>query len=87
MGQGGLVSVALPDLVPDLSRLLRHSRHCSSGIHLCLGSDGYPLTTCGHDGWGIRFTPDASRLLSPHACRVTAADGLIRPTQLLLVHE
>ncbi len=28
----------------------------------------------------IWFTPDASRLLASHACRVTAADGLIRPT-------
>ena len=69
MGQGGLVSIALPDLVPDVSRLLRHSRHCSSGIHLCLGSDGYPLTTCGHDEWGIRFTPAVAPCLSGDGCR------------------
>ena len=30
----------------------------------------------------IWFTPEASRLLSFHVCRVTAADGLTRPTQL-----
>ena len=30
----------------------------------------------------IWFIPDALRLLSSQACRVTAADGLTRPTHL-----
>ena len=34
MGQGDRVSVTSPDPVSDVSRLLRHSRHVSSGIHL-----------------------------------------------------
>jgi hypothetical protein len=63
MGQVGLVSVASPDPVSDASRLLCHSRHVSSGIHLGLVSDGYPLPTCGYDGWGHTVHP-----LTPHAC-------------------
>jgi hypothetical protein len=62
MGQG-LVSVASPDPVYDASRLLCHSRHVSSGIHLGLVSDGYPLPTCGYDGLGHTVHP-----LTPHAC-------------------
>jgi len=62
MGQGR-VSVASPDPVSDASCLLCHSRQVSSGIHLGLISDGYPLTTCGYDGWGHTVHP-----LTPRAC-------------------
>ena len=65
MSQVGWLNVASPDPVPDVSRLLRHSRHFPSGIHLGLGSDRYPLPTCGYDGWGHTAHP-----LRPHvSCR------------------
>jgi hypothetical protein len=57
MGQGGRVSLMSSDPVPDLSRLLRHPRRVSSGIHCGVVADGYPLTTCGYDGWSHMVHP------------------------------
>jgi hypothetical protein len=78
MVQVGRVSVTSPDPVSDVSRLLRHSRHCivnRESILIWFQMDTrYP--PAGMTDGAIRFTPDASCLPSSHACRETAADGL-----------
>ncbi len=82
MVQVGRVSVTSPDPVSDVSRLLRHSRQVNRESILAWFRMDTRYLPAGMTDGAIQFTPDASRLLSSHACRVTAAENLTRPTQL-----
>ena len=83
MGQGGRVSLMSSDPVPDLSRpcfVIPDMGH-RKNIVLWFRMDTRYLPAGMTDG-AIKFTPNASRLLFSHACRVTTADGLTRPMHL-----